>query len=71
MAGQAMEEGWAEEQVFQRAACVQRVDKADVRRRLAHVSACYPAARPTRGSLRQVFNFFQQHSLEGGPLSEL
>lgn len=32
--------------------------KLAVRQHLAAVSAHYPAARPTRGSLRQVFNFF-------------
>ena len=66
--GQARE-GWAEDQGLRMERCVRRVDKADVRRRLAHVSACYPAARPMRGSLRQVFNFFQQHSLVLGAVS--
>ena len=32
--------------------------KLAVRQHLAAVSAHYPAARPTRGSLRQVYNFF-------------
>ena len=38
------------------------VTKDNVRQRLAYVSSSYPIARPTRGSLKQVFNFFQQHS---------
>ena len=42
--------------------CGLHVSKADVRQRLAYVSAAYPAARPTRSSLKQVFNFFQQQS---------
>lgn len=39
------------------------VSKADVRQRLAHVSAYCPAARPSRGCLKQVSSFFQQHRL--------
>lgn len=34
------------------------VTKGCIRQRLAFVSAAYPTARPTRGSLKQVFNFF-------------
>ena len=33
------------------------MSKDDIRRALAYVSACYPHARPSRGSLRQVYNF--------------
>jgi hypothetical protein len=29
-----------------------------VRQHLAALTAHYPAARPTRGSIKQVFNFF-------------
>ena len=36
------------------------VSKDDIRRALAFVSACYPHARPSRGSLRQVYNFLLQ-----------
>lgn len=36
------------------------VNKDDIRRALAYVSACYPHARPSRGSLRQVYNFLLQ-----------
>ena len=41
------------------------VTKGDVRQRLALVSGCYPNARPTRGSLKQVFNFFQRVHADG------
>ncbi|KAG2445329.1 hypothetical protein HYH02_008795 [Chlamydomonas schloesseri] len=37
---------------------VSEVTKDSVRQRLAWLSAHYPAARPTRGMLRQVFNHF-------------
>ena len=40
--------------------------KLAVRQHLAAVSACYPAARPTRGSLRQVFNFFLEQLQAAG-----
>ena len=30
------------------------------------MSSCYPAARPTRGSLKQVFNFFEERRRGGG-----
>jgi len=33
------------------------MSKDDIRRALAYVSACYPHARPSRGSLRQVYKF--------------
>lgn len=33
------------------------VTKEEVRRRLALVSMCYPQARPSRGMLKQVYNF--------------
>jgi hypothetical protein len=36
----------------------QKVTKQSVRQVLAFVSSCYPQARPTRGMLKQVFNFF-------------
>lgn len=36
------------------------VSKDEIRRALAFVSACYPHARPSRGSLRQVYNFLLQ-----------
>jgi Rit1 DUSP-like domain len=36
------------------------VSKNDVRRKLAYVSSSYPAACPSRGMLKQVFNFFQE-----------
>ena len=36
------------------------VSRDDIRRALAFVSACYPHARPSRGSLRQVYNFLLQ-----------
>lgn len=39
------------------------VTKGDVRQRLALVSGYYPSARPTRGSLKQVFNFFQHQCM--------
>ncbi|CAD7702181.1 unnamed protein product [Ostreobium quekettii] len=38
---------------------VEPVTKAGVRQRLAYISAHYPQARPTRGMLKQVYNFFQ------------
>lgn len=38
---------------------VEAVSKQSVRQRLAWVSGCYPPARPTRGMLKQVFNFFE------------
>ncbi len=41
-------------------ACPDDVSKDDIRRALAFVSACYPHARPSRGSLRQVYNFLLQ-----------
>jgi hypothetical protein len=41
------------------------VSKHSVRQRLALVSSCYPAARPTRGSLKQVFNFFEERRRAG------
>ncbi len=41
------------------------VTKGDVRQRLALVSGCYPNARPTRGSLKQIFNFFQGVQADG------
>ena len=44
--------------------CESHVSKADVQQRLAYVSDCYPAARPTRGSLKQVFNFFQDQHMQ-------
>lgn len=36
------------------------VSRDNIRRALAFVSACYPHARPSRGSLRQVYNFLLQ-----------
>ena len=33
------------------------VSKDEIRRALAFVSTCYPHARPSRSSLRQVYNF--------------
>eukprot|EP00884_Botryococcus_braunii_P013654 jgi/Botrbrau1/2228/Bobra.101_2s0056.1 len=36
------------------------VSKDNVRRKLAHISSCYPAACPSRGMLKQVYNFFQE-----------
>ncbi|BDA46503.1 Uncharacterized protein C3F10.06c at N-terminal half [Coccomyxa sp. Obi] len=39
------------------------VTKGEVRQRLALVSGYYPSARPTRGCLKQVYNFFQQEKL--------
>lgn len=36
------------------------VSKQSVRQQLALVSGCYPLARPTRGMLKQVFNFFEE-----------
>jgi hypothetical protein len=36
-----------------------KVSKDDVRRQLAVVSASYPPARPSRGMLKQVYNFCQ------------
>ena len=39
--------------------------KDDIRRALAFVSACYPHARPSRGSLRQVYNFLLQTEQQG------
>jgi hypothetical protein len=36
------------------------VSKQSVRQRLALVSSCYPLARPTRGMLKQVYNFFEE-----------
>lgn len=36
----------------------EHVTREAVRQRLAFLSACYPLGRPTRGMLRQVFNFF-------------
>ena len=35
------------------------VTKVDVRQRLGYISCYYPQARPTRGMLKQVYNFFQ------------
>lgn len=49
-----------------REAAVPEVTKGDVRQRLALVSGYYPSARPTRGSLKQVYNFFQQAKLLSG-----
>jgi hypothetical protein len=46
---------------------VDLVTKHSVRQRLALVSACYPPARPTRGMLKQVFNFFEQRRRGQGP----
>lgn len=40
------------------------VSKEYVRQQLATVSAHYPAARPTRGMLKQVFNYFMSNSAE-------
>jgi hypothetical protein len=37
------------------------VSKQSVRQQLALVSGCYPLARPTRGMLKQVFNFYEEH----------
>lgn len=42
------------------------ITKSDVRQGLAFVSGHYPSTRPTRGSLKQVFNFFQQQRLLQG-----
>ena len=39
------------------------VTKDYVRQRLAFVSSYYPSAQPTRGCLKQVYNFFQQEKL--------
>ena len=39
------------------------VSKDEIRRALAFVSGCYPHARPSRGSLRQVYNFLLQMQL--------
>lgn len=39
------------------------VSKDEIRRALAFVSTCYPHARPSRGSLRQVYNFLLQLQL--------
>ncbi len=39
---------------------VDAVSKEAVRQRLAFVSGCYSGGRPTRGMLRQVYNFFQE-----------
>ena len=36
------------------------VSRDDIRRALAFVSTCYPHARPSRGALRQVYNFLLQ-----------
>lgn len=36
------------------------VSKQSVRQQLALVSGCYPLARPTRGMLKQVFNFYEE-----------
>ena len=36
------------------------VSKDEIHRALAFVSACYLHARPSRGSLRQVYNFLLQ-----------
>ena len=33
------------------------MSKQEVRQRLAFVSAHYPAARPSRGNIKEVFNF--------------
>ena len=35
------------------------VTKQSIRRVLAVISRLYPLARPTRGMLKQVFNFFE------------
>lgn len=35
-----------------------KVSRCELRRQLAVVSACYPAARPSSAMLRQVFSFF-------------
>jgi hypothetical protein len=45
------------------AAATAGVTKGDVRQRLALLSGYYPTARPTRGSLKQIFNFFQHQCL--------
>lgn len=37
---------------------LEQVTKHTVRQRLAAVSSAYPQARPTRGNLKQVFNYF-------------
>ena len=39
---------------------VEAVSKPDIQRCLAFVSGHFPAARPTRGMLKQVFNHFQE-----------
>jgi hypothetical protein len=54
--------GWtaAQQQQQQQHLPPEPVSKHSVRQRLALVSSCYPAARPTRGSLKQVFNFFEE-----------
>ena len=41
--------------------------KDDVRRRLALVSQTHPDARPTRGSLKQVYNYLKGESLGDDP----
>lgn len=41
------------------------VSKHSVRQRLALVSGYYPVARPTRGSLKQVYNFFEERRRAG------
>ena len=41
------------------------VTKQSVRQRLALVSSCYPAACPTRGMLKQVYNFFEERRRSG------
>lgn len=43
----------------------QHVTKHSVRQQLAFVSAAYPDARPTRGMLKQVFNFFEDRRRAG------
>ena len=43
-----------------------QVTKQSVRQALAFVSSHYPQARPTRGMLKQVFNFFEQQKQQGG-----
>ncbi|GAX78930.1 hypothetical protein CEUSTIGMA_g6369.t1 [Chlamydomonas eustigma] len=39
----------------------QKITKLSVRQALAQVSKWYPLARPTRGMLKQVYNFFEAH----------
>ena len=40
---------------------VPEVSKTAVRQQLAFVSACYPSACPSRGMLRQTFNFAKEY----------